>query len=91
MKHLMKTGLCVMVVFTSACSVGPNYKRPQIASPALYRAVENDSGQKPLRASSVEGTSTAPEQSFGDEKWWNVFQDPQLQDLIRTDAPVAKL
>jgi multidrug efflux system outer membrane protein len=24
------------------------------------------------------------EQSFGDQKWWEVFQDPQLQDLIRT-------
>lgn len=24
------------------------------------------------------------EQSFGDQKWWEVFQDPQLQRLIRT-------
>jgi multidrug efflux system outer membrane protein len=23
-------------------------------------------------------------QSLGDEKWWNVFQDPELQSLIRT-------
>ncbi len=24
------------------------------------------------------------EQSLGDQKWWEVFQDPQLQELIRT-------
>ena len=24
------------------------------------------------------------EPSFGDQKWWEVFQDPQLQELIRT-------
>src|SRR5215468_3776576 len=28
--------------------------------------------------------SALPEQSFGDQKWWEVFEDPQLQDLIRT-------
>lgn len=29
-------------------------------------------------------TSLSSEQSFGDQKWWEVFQDPQLQELIRT-------
>jgi len=28
--------------------------------------------------------SSVSEQSFGDQKWWEVFQDPQLQELIRT-------
>lgn len=28
--------------------------------------------------------SAASEPSFGDQKWWEVFQDPQLQQLIRT-------
>ena len=28
--------------------------------------------------------SATSEQSFGDQKWWEVFQDPQLQELIRT-------
>jgi outer membrane protein, multidrug efflux system len=31
-----------------------------------------------------EQASSSPEQSFGDQKWWEVFQDPQLQDLTRT-------
>lgn len=32
----------------------------------------------------AEQASPSSEQSFGDQKWWEVFQDPQLQDLIRT-------
>jgi multidrug efflux system outer membrane protein len=28
--------------------------------------------------------SPSSEQSLGDQKWWEVFQDPQLQDLVRT-------
>jgi multidrug efflux system outer membrane protein len=31
-----------------------------------------------------EGAQPAASQSFGDQKWWEVFQDKQLQDLIHT-------
>src|SRR5262249_8218902 len=34
--------------------------------------------------SSQQQALNTSEQSFGDQKWWEVFQDPQLQDLIRT-------
>ena len=33
---------------------------------------------------SQQKTPLISEQSLGDQKWWEVFQDPQLQDLIRT-------
>jgi multidrug efflux system outer membrane protein len=36
----------------------------------------------PLPGQPNSATSTAL--SIGDEKWWEVFGDPQLQDLIRT-------
>ncbi len=29
-------------------------------------------------------TAQSTEPSYGDQKWWEVFQDPQLQELIRT-------
>jgi outer membrane protein, multidrug efflux system len=29
-------------------------------------------------------TSVSAGESFGDQKWWEVFQDPQLQELIRS-------
>jgi len=70
----------VVTIFMSGCTVGPNYHRPNIETPPSYRGA----------APSKEGSQTAatasptPEQSFGDQKWWDVFQDPQLQELIRT-------
>jgi len=54
----------------AGCMVGPNYQRPTINAPGAYRA-DNQA-------------SIAPSESLGDEKWWEVFQDPVLQELIRT-------
>jgi len=56
----------------AGCAVGPNYHRPPISVPAAYR------GQPP---SAVPQPSSA---SLGNEKWSQVFQDPVLQQLIRT-------
>jgi multidrug efflux system outer membrane protein len=50
----------------AGCAVGPNYKRPQVDSPAGFR---DDNGP----------TNT----SFADLNWWQVYQDPILQALIR--------
>ncbi|HEX6546418.1 MAG TPA: efflux transporter outer membrane subunit [Bryobacteraceae bacterium] len=57
--------------FQTACLVGPNYKRPQVNVPTAYRGPDGAA------------TGTAAEKSLGDEKWWSVFQDEQLQKLIR--------
>jgi multidrug efflux system outer membrane protein len=54
----------------AGCMVGPNYQRPPIDAPGVYR---DDSR-----------SSTASAESLGNEKWWEVFQDPVLQQLIRT-------
>jgi len=54
------------------CKVGPNYHRPAVQPPTAYR----DLAQNPqLQAQAA---------SFADLPWWRVFQDPQLQDLIKT-------
>jgi len=49
------------------CAVGPNYARPQVPSPPQYRFVE--------------GASEA--QSLADMPWFQVFEDPALQTLVR--------
>jgi multidrug efflux system outer membrane protein len=54
------------------CAVGPNYHRPAVQTPAGYRDLSESS---PVQAQAA---------SFADLPWWQVFQDPQLQDLIRT-------
>lgn len=64
--------LCCIVLsllITTGCTLGPKYKRPPVAVPDTFRS------------SAPEATPTS--QSLGYEKWWTVFQDPQLQALIR--------
>ena len=81
------------VVLMSGCTVGPKYQRPTIDTPTIYRDAEasgntqiskepHDVNGAALPGQSNPTPSTAL--SLGDEKWWEVFGDPQLQDLIRT-------
>ena len=56
----------------TACTVGPNYHRPTVQTPTSFRDLsENPQAQ-------------AQAASYADLPWWQVFQDPQLQELIRT-------
>ena len=54
------------------CKVGPNYHRPDIQTPAAYRDL-NENPQAQAKAA-----------SYADLPWWEVFQDAQLHELIRT-------
>ncbi|HXJ95650.1 MAG TPA: efflux transporter outer membrane subunit [Terriglobia bacterium] len=56
----------------SACKVGPNYHRPDVQVPSSFRA-PSETQQAQSQA-----------KSFADVPWWQVFHDPQLQELIRT-------
>jgi multidrug efflux system outer membrane protein len=70
----------------AGCAVGPNYKRPTVDVPVTYRSAAETTtaaAPKPSGPAKTPATNTAPE-SLGDEKWWEVFQDKELQDLIRT-------
>lgn len=63
--------IAITFLLLTGCTVGPKYKRPPVTVPDSYRGLAPEAGPQ-----------TAP--SLGDEKWWTVFQDPQLQGLIRT-------
>jgi len=54
------------------CAVGPKYHRPAVQTPATFRDMAPDSQQQAQAA------------SYADLPWWQVFQDPKLQELIRT-------
>jgi len=58
--------------FLAGCMVGPNYHRPAVQTPTTYRETGENSQ---LQAQAA---------SYADLPWWQVFQDPQLQELIRT-------
>jgi len=58
----------------AGCKVGPNYHRPAVQTPTEYRELK-DGPQ----------TQVQPQvASYADLPWWQVFQDPTLQELIRT-------
>jgi multidrug efflux system outer membrane protein len=54
-------------VALAGCAVGPNYERPKLPTPPAYRFVE----------------APAQAQSLADMAWFQVFEDPALQALIR--------
>jgi len=54
----------------AGCTVGPNYRRPAAQTPQTFRAPD------PLPAPQAE--------SFADLKWWEIFKDAELQQLVRT-------
>ena len=62
-------GLMTALVL-SGCVVGPDYRRPEVAVPSAFRGATPEAAQDA--------------RSFGDLEWWKVFQDEQLQTLIRT-------
>lgn len=58
---------CGMLV---ECTMGPNYHRPVVNLPTNYRGQVSTSPPQP------------PTASLGNEKWWTIFRDPVLQQLI---------
>jgi outer membrane protein, multidrug efflux system len=67
----------------AACSVGPNYKRPAVNVPSAYRSEAELNA--PATSPTVPTASSAPVGTpLGEEKWFDVFQDKELQQLIHT-------
>jgi outer membrane protein, multidrug efflux system len=52
----------------SGCLVGPNYQRPKVSAPPVYRGVEG----------------AAQQASIADLPWWEVFKDETLKGLVQT-------
>jgi multidrug efflux system outer membrane protein len=88
--------ILMLMSLGTGCTVGPNYKRPTVDVPDGFRGAapsadgaqsgtqsgEKNPEQQPGQSAAQPSQSAAS--SIGDEKWWEVFQDPQLQELIRT-------
>jgi multidrug efflux system outer membrane protein len=73
MKKLVRFMASVLApTLVVGCSVGPNYHRPVVQAPTSFRDL-SDNPQAQAQAA-----------SYADLPWWQVFQDPQLQELIRT-------
>jgi multidrug efflux system outer membrane protein len=80
LKHLCELGvLCgssrfrgaaavLIAALAAGCTAGRDYSRPPITLPEAYRAP----------------AAAAAAASIADQPWWNLFEDEQLQALIRT-------
>jgi len=64
--------LSLTTALFAGCMVGPNYHRPAVQTPTSFRDL-SDNPQAQAQAA-----------SYADLPWWQVFQDSQLQELIRT-------
>ncbi len=62
----------VLLLALCGCKVGPNYKRPTVTVPGQYRGLAPD-------ATTQQGAG----EEFAEMKWWAVFQDETLQELIK--------
>ncbi len=69
MKIALKCSMLIFPLLLAGCTLHPKYERPATDIPGIYRG---------------ESTRDAQAASLGDAKWWEVFQDQELQGLIRT-------
>ena len=64
---LKKPILLASMLPLAACTVGPNYTKPDIAVPASFAGPQN---------------VPPPGQAIDPARWWEAFNDPKLSDLI---------
>jgi len=60
-------GLCAM--FLSACAVGPDYKKPEMTTPAQFKQAEG-------------WRQAAPSDALARGAWWELYGDAQLNGLV---------
>ena len=60
-----------IVSLLAGCTVGPKYNRPSVATPTVFRGA-------------ADPTAPPDAHSLADLKWFELFKDSQLQDLINT-------
>ncbi len=63
--------VAVIVSLLSGCMVGPKYRKPVVQPPVAFRGT-------------ADPAAPPDHTSIGDLKWFEVFKDERLQELIRT-------
>jgi NodT family efflux transporter outer membrane factor (OMF) lipoprotein len=64
------------LLFSAACSIGPKYARPPVETPAAYKELPPSAG-----GPQGEWKLSQPQEQSLRGKWWEVFDDPQLNAL----------
>ena len=66
--RLILTAVAGVLLLFAGCSVGPDYVRPPAETPASYK---ENAGWKVAQ----------PRDELPRDKWWEIYQDPRLNDL----------
>jgi NodT family efflux transporter outer membrane factor (OMF) lipoprotein len=66
----MKRNAVILATLLAACTVGPNYVRAPVETPAAYKEAGN---WKPAQ----------PQDDAKRGKWWDIYRDPQLDGLMQ--------
>jgi NodT family efflux transporter outer membrane factor (OMF) lipoprotein len=66
----MKRNAVILAALLAACTVGPNYVRAPVETPAAYKEAGN---WKPAQ----------PQDDAKRGKWWDIYRDPQLDGLMQ--------
>ena len=62
-------GVCSLLLLLSGCAVGPRYSRPTASVPPAYKELPQN------------WKTAQPSDEIARGKWWEIFQDPQLNTL----------
>lgn len=68
-RQLMVSLLFLNTLFTTSCTVGPNYVRPSVAVPSKYKEAR------------VQWKVAKPQDEFDRGEWWTLFNKPELNTL----------
>jgi multidrug efflux system outer membrane protein len=60
--------LTATLLILPSCTVGPNYKRPNVRAPSAFRGA----------------SGPAQQTSLADQPWWAIFRDQTLTGLVKT-------
>lgn len=67
--HGRSLSLALCVALLSACAVGPDYQKPQMATPAQFKAAQG-------------WTQASPSDAIARGAWWEIYNDSQLNQLV---------
>lgn len=80
--------LGALSLLTACKPVGPNYQRPAYTAPSVYKEIGAPSVVPPPNPQGGTWTPASPSDGMLKGKWWEVYNDPQLNRLeerIATD------
>jgi multidrug efflux system outer membrane protein len=67
-RRVVPSLLAAALLILPGCTVGPNYKRPNVSAPSAFRGA----------------SGTAQQTSLANQPWWDIFRDQALTDLVKT-------